>query len=402
VRILLAWELGGGFGHVARLRALAQLLRERGHSCALAVRNLDSAARFFEPELGALLQAPVRLNPDPSAARGQLNYASLLYNCGYDKADGLAARLRAWRALIAHTGSDCLIADHSPTAILAARTLGLPGANVGSGFLVPPTDASPFPAFRHDLKAPADLLVSNEASVLKVTNAALDRIGAAPLPTLQSIFDRCLPALFTYREFDHYECERPVPYLGVPEFSHGVDINWGERREPRVFAYLRPFAGLPALLETLQRLPCQVLLRVNDVDLRQLARFQRPGFVIVDREVHMRRAAESCDVFINHTAHGTVAEMLLQGKPGLMIPNTFEQTLLAHRIAAIGATLTLAPKADAPYAVAMERLLNDAALRRAAEDFAVRYGTQARGEILPAWCDAFLRHAGSASLQPAH
>jgi UDP:flavonoid glycosyltransferase YjiC (YdhE family) len=401
MRIFFAWELGAGFGHVAPMRVLAQHLRERGHQCVFAVSNLDAAARFLEPDLGTLLQAPIRLNAGARAVREQLSYASILHNSGFDDAAGLVARLRAWRALIEQNACDCVIADHAPTAILAARTLSLPTAVIGTGFTVPPP-TSPFPSFRHDLQIPTELLARNDDAVLGIANAALERLDAAPLPSLQAIFESCFPALFTYRELDHYACERPAPYLGVPDFSHGADVTWGERREPRIFAYLRPFDSFHALLQTLHALPCQVLLRVSEVDPATLAKFVRPGFVIVDREVHMRRAAETCDAFINYAAHGTVAEMLLAGKPGLLTPYTREQTLLAQRVSQLGATLTLSSPKDAVDASLITRLLEDPSLRSAAQTFATRYASQARERILSEWCDGFLEKVMAAGTEHRH
>ena len=39
MNLLLAWELGGGLGHVARLQGLGRLLREDGHKLTYAYRN---------------------------------------------------------------------------------------------------------------------------------------------------------------------------------------------------------------------------------------------------------------------------------------------------------------------------------------------------------------------------
>ena len=41
-RVLLAWELGGNYGHLVALRALACELRRRGHECVFAVLALES------------------------------------------------------------------------------------------------------------------------------------------------------------------------------------------------------------------------------------------------------------------------------------------------------------------------------------------------------------------------
>ena len=82
--MLLAWELGGNYGHLVALRALARELKRQGHTCTFAVRGLGSAQAFLDPRLGPLVQAPVRLTPGSNRVRTQLSYASLLHNIGFN------------------------------------------------------------------------------------------------------------------------------------------------------------------------------------------------------------------------------------------------------------------------------------------------------------------------------
>ncbi|HWY23266.1 MAG TPA: hypothetical protein VNX47_00005, partial [Nevskia sp.] len=146
-RILLAWELGGGYGHLASLRIAARQLRAAGHDCLFAVRMLENAAEFLEPELGPLLQAPVRLGDGRNPVALQLSYASLLHNTGFDDPLGLSARIAAWRELMRTWKVDRLVVDHSPIALIAARSLDLPAAAIGTGFDLPP-QVAPFPSFQ--------------------------------------------------------------------------------------------------------------------------------------------------------------------------------------------------------------------------------------------------------------
>ena len=46
MNLLLAWELGGGLGHVARLQGLGRLLREDGHKLTYAFRNPGAAVQL--------------------------------------------------------------------------------------------------------------------------------------------------------------------------------------------------------------------------------------------------------------------------------------------------------------------------------------------------------------------
>ena len=59
-RILLAWELGDGFGHVSRMLTIAEELRDRGHDCVFVVRNLEVVAARVQAAGFDVLPAPTQ------------------------------------------------------------------------------------------------------------------------------------------------------------------------------------------------------------------------------------------------------------------------------------------------------------------------------------------------------
>lgn len=381
-RILLAWELGANLGHVAPLRALARDLVGRGHHCTFAARDLNAAEEFIEPELGPVLQAPVRLNAGKNPVRAQVSYASLLNNSGFDDIIGLAGRIRAWRQLIQSVQPQLLVADHSPTALLAAKTLNLPALHFGTGFTVPPL-TRPFPVFRPGAVIPHHILEHNEMAVLANINAALARMRLPPLATLQDILSGSLHYVASYPDLDHYEVPRNEPYIGVPDCAHGMAPPWPQGTGPKILVYLRPFKDLQVVLSALGRSQARVLLRVGDISAAKLKQFLRPGMVIVDQSVHMGQAAESCDAFVNYASHGVTAELLLAGKPGLLLPNNLERSLVARRAQQLGAVLVPPEKGEFNLSEALRRIIEDGALRKSAQRFAGRYRQQNRAQILP-------------------
>ncbi|HWU68055.1 MAG TPA: nucleotide disphospho-sugar-binding domain-containing protein [Stenotrophobium sp.] len=381
-RILLAWELGAGLGHVAPLRVLARELRQRGHACVFALRDLAMAEEFLEPELGPVVQAPLNLGAIHHAVKTQVSYASLLHNTGFDDAAGLAARLRAWREIVHTHACDLVITDHAPTAVVAAWGLHRPALQLGTGFTVPPVQ-QPFPLFREDLKVDRDILLNNEAAVLEVLARAHARLQLPAPDTLQQPFSHAHPALLTYVELDHYCNTRSGPYLGLPHIAQGAAPQWPAGNGPRLFAYLRPSKQFHALLAALQRLPARVLVRVGDIAADTLRGFERPGLRITEELIDLRQAAADCDAFVGYGAHGATAEMLLAGKPVLLVPNTQEQGLVALRAQQLGAGLTPPLTGSFNLSAALRQLLDDAALKKAAENFAARHAQQARGEIIP-------------------
>ena len=81
--------------------------------------------------------------------------------------------MQAWRSLFDAIAPDLLLADHAPTALLAAR--GRPGlrrALIGSGFFQPPAQ-QPLPSLREWERVPAQRLAQSETRVLDTCNAVL-------------------------------------------------------------------------------------------------------------------------------------------------------------------------------------------------------------------------------------
>lgn len=381
-RVVLAWELGANLGHVAPMRALAMQLCKLGHACTFVARDLESAEEYIEPELGPVVQAPIKLNAIQNPVKVQVSYASLLHSTGFDDVRGLAGRLRAWRQMLLSTRAEILFADHSPTALIAAHTLGIPAANCGYGFLVPPV-LTPFPSFRADLKITPEILLRNETAVLGILNAALEKLKLPAYPTLQQPFAAATHSVLGYAETDQYEVARPEPYLGLPDFSQGQKPQWPAGNGPKIFAYLRPFKDLPAVLTALQKSSTRVIVRVGNVSQGKLKSFERPGMVITDQSVHMGEAARSCDAFINYASNGNTVEMLLAGKPGLLFPSNVEGQLTVRRLLQMGAGITPPIKGSFNVSEAIRRMVEDSALHSAAQGFAQRYANKNRSTILP-------------------
>ena len=379
-RILLAWELGGGYGHLASLRIAARQLRAAGHDCLFAVRMLENAAEFLEPELGPVLQAPVRLGNGRNPVELQLSYTSLLHNVGFDDPTGLSARIAAWRELMRTWKADRLVVDHSPIALIAAHSLGIPATAIGSGFDLPPLK-HPYPSFQPWAPVPEAQLLRNEEQVLIELNGALQRLGLAPYENLQAIYAGCARVLLTYPELDHYDTPRAEPYFGVPDYSLGAAPTWPGGSAPRVLAYLRPHPQLEAMLKALSASKARVLLRIAEIEPEKIRPWLRPGFEVIGQSINLRQAAQECEAYLHYAAHGTVAEMLLAGKPGVLWPDNLERNLVARRAEQLGAAVVAPRQGTFDVGAALEQALSDTGLRQSAEKFALRHRVHSRAAI---------------------
>ena len=141
MKVLYAWEIGEDLGHVTQFLPLAFELRRRGHDVVTALRELPRAEEIIGRHGITMLQAPIWQGELLDPPQLPISYAEILFFYGYLDASRLVAMIKAWVALISLVGPDIIIADHAPTALIAARVLGIPRATMGAGFFHPITVA---------------------------------------------------------------------------------------------------------------------------------------------------------------------------------------------------------------------------------------------------------------------
>jgi UDP:flavonoid glycosyltransferase YjiC (YdhE family) len=127
-----AWELGANYGHLARSLPIAQCLRARGHKTMFAVRDVEVAHALLTPAKIGFIGAPCLTRPAASVT-SPVNYSQMLLGAGYAQPTTLSALLCAWIHLWQSIEPDCVVIDHSPTALLAARALDIPAVLLGTG-----------------------------------------------------------------------------------------------------------------------------------------------------------------------------------------------------------------------------------------------------------------------------
>ncbi|MEQ8800464.1 MAG: hypothetical protein RLP45_00340, partial [Haliea sp.] len=196
------------------------------------------------------------------------SYADLLLAVGYGDVSGLRSLVSAWLALLDLNHSTLVVADHSPTALLAARIRGLPSVTMGSGFVSPPLSAS-LPASCWWLDEDEERLRTTERDVLDNVNNVLESFSAKPLHRLSDLFDVDEIFLRTFAELDHYpqralQQARAPDYLGpTMMLDQGKVPEWPQAPGPRIFAYLNAdWPGLADMLDTFRSLPICVLAHV--------------------------------------------------------------------------------------------------------------------------------------------
>ena len=391
--ILFAWELGGGFGHVAPHLPVIDGLLARGHQVSFALRNVANTARFFEQRNVRCLQAPFRLEPAASPVRTPLTFPHILHNCGYDDADKLRGLVLAWRSLYELVQPDIVIFDHAPTAILASRGHSFRRASLGTGFYVPP-DSYPLPNLRPSVRVPAERLRADEDRVLATINNVLERLQLEPLSQIGKLFDLDAQFFRTVRELDHYRDRGDAEYLGsLPTPVCEIPV-WPEGEGMRIFVYLKT-SGLREVLRVLKSMSFPTLIFVSGLSPDVGREFSAPHMRFANKPLDIAAVAKQADVAVLNGSHDTAMPMLLAGVPTVNIPLYLEQSLLAARVAELGAGIHV----SAARGDLVRRALNAAStsdeFRRAAADFAARYGAHDPGAQLERLLDRIDDLAGN-------
>ena len=390
-RIAVAWELGGETGHVATVLPIAGALRDRGHEVRLLLRNPGAGA-----DLDSGLPIPREGAPiweGPAYTFQPRNFGEILHNFGYQSVPDLRMLIAAWRDKLAGVGA--VVANVSPAAHLAARTLGIPSFEMSQGYHVPPP-AMPSPPLNDWQAQPRAELEAADRRVLAAMNAVLGEHGAAPLDTIGALFEG-RSMLLTYPELDIYSERGPAEYFGIPETGEGkATPEWPAVRGTRVLAYIYDQYELRLkLLDALaaQGMPTLALCRGADDALR--ARFAGGPIRIVEQSMAMSVVLPQAEMVICHGSHQTTALALLRGKPVLLMPTHLEQFLITRRVVRQGAGLGIAPELPDPdFGAALRELAGNPSYRRSAEAFAQRYAGHDRRAALTtliARCEAALR-----------
>lgn len=386
-RFAFIWELGGAYGHLGRMIPVARDLRERGHEVVFIIRELVEAERLLGPHGFSWFQAPLWIGrvmnlPDP------LSHAELLMGFGFLDPPALLSICRAWRNLLGLLAVDALLVDYSPTAVLAARGLGLPQLNLANGFQVPPA-ARPLPPLRWWQKAPPARLLDSEQQVLHVANQVLYELGAPPVEGLLDILSGSADVFATLPELDHYPGRSGGDFVGpIYALGRGEDVHWPAKGVLKVFAYLKPdYGGLDALLAALGQLDASVLVHIPGVSRRTIEKFGSDSLRISREPLDIEQARRSCDVAVLHAGLSTVAAVLLAGKPVLLFPQQLEQTMFARSVEALGVAVAIPEAAAGQFPRLVKRALADASLWDKARQFAAKYEAFDQADAIRAVAD---------------
>jgi len=159
----------------------------------------------------------------------------------------------------------------------------------------------------------------------------------------------------------------------------GEDPVWPDKPGKRIFAYLKPFPELAALLAFLNRINMPTLAYIPGFDRSTKEKIGSAWLEFADRPLNMEKVASQCDLAILNGTHHTTAQLLFAGKPTLHFPLYLEQYLTAHKITQLGVGLYVPEPGDMEKKVLL--LLNSAAHAQAAASFSIRNKARSQGNL---------------------
>lgn len=363
---------GADLGHINRFLSVALRLRDQGHRQVMLLRDITRAESILGEHGLEFFQAPVWLT-QIQGLPPDINFTETLYRFGYLYPDGLMSMATAWRNAWKLLQPQLMIFDHAPSALLAARRLGIPRVLIGNSFGIPPL-VRPLPRFRWWTDGLVDQtrLAETEARATRNSNAVLMRLGAPPITQVSDLFQAeatliCgRPALDVYGERKHGE------YIGpINNVTSGVNPIWPPGENPRIFAYLKPqYKHFDALLNAIKSSKARYLIYAPGIPEALVKRYQSSHVSFSAAPLRMEEVVRTCNALICH-AGGMTDIALEASKPILLLPTQMEQTMTSHRAEALGAGIVM-PLDGNPGALPklIKRLLEDGQLSVRAAEYA--------------------------------
>ena len=354
-KVVFAWEAGENLGHLAKDIPVALRLREAGASVQFIVRRLDTACALLTRHGFEYFQAPAsarRFSVDGKARTHSEWFGKL----GYWDRPNLMGQVRAWQSLFKVLDADVVVADFSPTSLLAARIGRLPAVLLGTGFEIPPALA-PMPWRSCDEIENRGLMIETERRSLAAINHLYRQSHTPPIGSVSDLFRNLPRCLTTFAELDHYVnfgfVRDAGEFIGhVTHATRSMDPAMAEpaqeaKTKRRVFVYLRSFVpGLDRVLEALAAVDVRASCYIPDL-APQVRAIHAGKVEFLDEPLDVNAELDAFDLVINYAGAGTVSETLSRGIPMLLLPSHNEQALTAAAAERLGAAMVLRDVADA-------------------------------------------------------
>ncbi len=339
--VLLGYEFGANWGHVATLLPLAEELARRGHRALIGARDVTALEPVL-PRLRArgieILAAPL-LNPIIKPPFPQAHTAADVFiRFGIAEPSRLEGVARAWRDVMRWFKPDLVVADWAPLLALAARGV-CPVVTVGSGYTVPPS-GGPLPPFRPwQSEVPRSSEV-NEANLLASIHTVQQAVGlGAPLAHLSDLWGE--PAFAcVLPELDACAARRATHACGPLNILSPRAAGAATLPGESPFVYVgKDYALLAPLLAALAACP-RAEVHVRGLDPMRASSLARAGIVIHTEPPQIEDVLGRASAVVHHGGINVSMEALQIGVPQFLLPEHPEQELNARMLEIIDVAMS--------------------------------------------------------------
>jgi UDP:flavonoid glycosyltransferase YjiC (YdhE family) len=375
-RAFIAWEIGGGRGHVVHLAAVAASLKRRNYSSVAALVHLDHAGELapYCDEIRQGPYLPYRAPVDDDLPGSY--YGDWLGMHHFDDPEVIRHAIERWRTELVSVGPDIVIAEQAPCAILAARSLGLPVVQVGVPATAPPASMSAFPPLLSD----RDTSMYDETALCAAVNTAVSHFGLPPLPALPAIYACDDQVVATIGLFDRYAKWRTRPR--VPPVVGGWHEP-GERRREELFVYLSTLDRLnPVILTAIATMRVPTRVFVADNLPMAVAVVGRRGAVVESQPRPPAEIARTARVLVHAGNHGMCCLGVRAGLPQVTVSSQMEHRFDGRMLAqaGIGVPVELQRWTVPNIRAAIEQAWDDEAITARATEIAQQLAPEFEGD----------------------
>lgn len=331
-KVLFAWELGAGLGHIIHIRSLARHFLAMECEVFVALRDLTHAGNVFSGMKIKFLQAPFKSGHRAHPIMTPLSFSQLLNNNGFSSATELEELVRPWQTLYELVRPDILLLDNCPIALVAARGLDCLKVTIGVGFSSPPP-GEPFGVFTESTPVQQQQMLEDDKHILDNTNRVLETINSDTLVSLDQLFYQNIETCFlSLPEFDHFCAREKSLYYGPVLSKSGAKPKWPRKSGKKVYVYMKPFANIVQLFKLFSKFHFSFIVYTNDVPTDVLNLCVAPNITFLTEPLDLSLVCKQADLAIVNAGHTTLCQFVLAGVPVLMVPLQMEQQMLAVRM----------------------------------------------------------------------
>lgn len=333
--VVLAWELGGGLGHIASFLPIVKGLKEAGFRPFLVFKDISSVEKIYKNIEVEYTQAPTWQSTLHTSDH-QESIVDTLFHSGYLDQAGMLSMTKAWMHLLSTINPSVLITDFAPTALLANKVLRLPTLIFGNSFSVLPK-TSPMPPYQSWLKKPPSekTLRAKETKCLQTINTVLQHLDCSPLDELHELYNADHTFIRTDKLLDVYKNRdaKAVEYLGAISTQDIGDskVLWPSDTLKKIFVYIKPsYEGTPEFLNVIKHIDAQFMIYCPGLPVTTKTNLQQYSHIIVsDTPYRINTVREECDYAIIHGGN-LIDKFLEVGVPVFLLPMQMEHLMMAH------------------------------------------------------------------------